>query len=121
MNNKKKNELITYVGDGINDAPTLARSDIGVAMGAIGSDAAIEASDIVLVDDKLSGLLLAKKIAKKTMLIVKENIIFALAVKAVILILSALGYASIWLAIFGDVGVALLCVLNAMRSGNIKK
>ena len=121
MNNKKNNELIVYVGDGINDAPTLARSDIGVAMGAIGSDAAIEASDIVLVDDKLKGLLLAKKIAKKTMLIVKENIAFALAVKAVILILSALGYASIWLAIFGDVGVALLCVLNAMRSGNIKK
>lgn len=117
---KKKNELIAYVGDGINDAPTLMRSDIGISMGAVGSDASIEASDIVLMNDNLSSLLLAKKIAKKTMWIVHENIIFAIAVKIAILILSAFGIANIWLAVFGDVGVALLCVLNALRSGKIE-
>lgn len=116
---KKKNELVVYVGDGINDAPTLARVDIGVSMGGVGSDAAIEASDIVLMHDNLSSLLTAKKIAKKTMTIVTENIIFAISVKVLILILSIFGLASIWLAIFGDVGVALLCVLNALRSGYI--
>ena len=120
IDNKKTNELIVYVGDGINDAPTLARSDIGVSMGGVGSDAAIEASDIVLMKDDLSSLIKAKKIARKTMMIVMENIIFAITVKVAILILSALGLASIWLAIFGDVGVALLCVLNALRSGYIK-
>ena len=118
---KNKGELVVYVGDGINDAPVLARSDIGVSMGGVGSDAAIEASDIVLMHDNLKSLLLAKKIAKKTMTIVIENIIFALLVKFTILILSVFGLASIWLAIFGDVGVALLCVLNALRSGHIKE
>lgn len=118
---KNKNELVSYVGDGINDAPTIARSDIGVSMGGVGSDAAIEASDIVLMHDNLSSLLTAKKIAKKTMAIVYENIIFAIGVKIAILILSIFGLASIWLAIFGDVGVALLCVLNALRSGYIRK
>lgn len=118
---KKDNELIVYVGDGVNDAPTLARSDIAISMGGVGSDAAIEASDIVLMHDDLKSLLLAKKIAKKTMIIVKENIYFALGVKLAILVLSAFGLASIWLAVFGDVGVALLCVLNALRSGKIKK
>ncbi len=121
IENKKSGELLAYVGDGINDAPVLARSDIGISMGALGSDAAIEASDIVLMNDDLTSLLNAKKIARKTMLIVKENIIFAIAVKVAILILSAFGIANIWMAVFGDVGVALLCVLNALRSGWIKK
>ena len=98
----------------------LMRSDIGISMGGVGSDAAIEASDIVLMHDNLSSLLKAKKIAKKTLLIVKENIIFAIVIKVAILILSAFGLASIWLAVFGDVGVALLCVLNALRSGRTK-
>ena len=120
MQVKKENELIAYVGDGINDAPTLIRSDIGISMGGVGSDAAIEASDIVLMHDDLKDLLTAKKIAKKTMIIVHENIIFAIGVKVAILILSAFGIANIWLAVFGDVGVALLCVLNALRSGRIK-
>ena len=119
--NKEKGELIAYVGDGINDAPVLARSDIGISMGGVGSDAAIEASDIVLMHDNLSSLLTAKKIAKKTMTIVMENIIFAIGVKVAILILSSIGLASIWLAIFGDVGVALLCVLNALRCSYFKK
>ena len=121
LTNKNKGELIAYVGDGINDAPTLARADIGISMGGVGSDAAIEASDIVLMYDNLSSLLIAKKIAKKTINIVMENIVFAILVKVLILILSAFGLASIWLAIFGDVGVALLCVLNALRAGHFKK
>ena len=121
MKDKNDNELIAYVGDGINDAPTLMRSDIGISMGGVGSDAAIEASDIVLMHDNLKDLLTAKKIAKKTMLIVHENIIFAIAVKVAILILSAFGIANIWLAVFGDVGIALLCVLNALRSGKVKQ
>ena len=120
LSSKKKGELVAYVGDGINDAPVLMRSDIGISMGGVGSDAAIEASDIVLMHDDLSSLLKAKKIAKKTLLIVKENIIFAIGVKIAILILSIFGLASIWLAVFGDVGVAVHCVLNALRSGRIK-
>lgn len=91
------------------------RSDIGIAMGGVGSDAAIEASDIVLMKDDLRGLPLAKRIAKKTMRIVFENIVFSIAVKVAILILSALGFANMWVAVFGDVGVAVLAILNAMR------
>ena len=115
LNNKDKKELLCFVGDGINDAPVLMRSDIGIAMGGVGSDAAIEASDIVIMDDNLNGLLIGKKIARKTMRIVFENIIFALLVKFTILILSAFGITNMWLAVFGDVGVAIIAILNAIR------
>lgn len=116
LKNKKANDILCFVGDGINDAPVLMKSDIGIAMGGVGSDAAIEASDIVIMNDKLSNIVIAKKIAKKTITIVKENIIFALGIKILVLILSALGLASMWLAIVADVGVLILAVLNAMRS-----
>lgn len=112
---KKKGDVICFVGDGINDAPVLMRSDLGIAMGDVGSDAAIEAADVVLMYDKLSDITLSKKIAKKTMKIVKQNVIFSIAVKVAILVLSALGIANMWLAVFGDVGVAVIAILNAMR------
>lgn len=115
LSEKNQNEVLCFVGDGINDAPVLMRSDIGIAMGAVGSDAAIEASDIVLMHDDLHGLSIAKKIARKTMIIVMQNIIFSIAVKVIILLLSAVGIANMWIAVFGDVGVAILAILNAMR------
>ena len=115
LKEKSSKENLAFVGDGINDAPVLSRADIGVAMGALGSDAAIEAADIVLMDDNPMKLVLAMRISRKCLRIVYENIVFALAVKAVCLILGALGIANMWLAIFADVGVMVLAVLNAVR------
>ncbi len=112
---KGQKDVLCFVGDGINDAPVLMRSDIGIAMGGVGSDAAIEASDIVLMKDDLRGISLAKRIARKTMTIVLENIWFSLIVKLAILVLSAFGIANMWIAVFGDVGVAVIAILNAMR------
>ena len=117
---KGDKEALAFVGDGINDAPVLSRADIGVAMGALGSDAAIEAADVVLMDDDPAKIALAMKISKRTLEIVRENIIFALAIKAICLVLGALGIANMWVAIFADVGVMVLAVLNATRALRIK-
>ena len=115
LRTKQPKEQLVFVGDGINDAPVLSRADIGVAMGALGSDAAIEAADIVLMDDDLAKLPAAVRIAKKTLAIVKQNIVFAIGVKALVLALSAAGRASMWAAVFADVGVSVLAILNASR------
>ena len=117
---KSAKKKLAFVGDGINDAPVLSRADIGIAMGALGSDAAIEAADIVLMDDDPSKIALARKISVHTLKIVKENIVFALAIKAICLVLGALGIANMWVAIFADVGVMILAVLNAIRALKIK-
>lgn len=114
-------QKLAFVGDGINDAPVLTRADIGIAMGAMGSDAAIEAADVVLMDDNPRNIAKAMHIARKTMRIVWQNIIFALGIKFAVLILAAIGIATMWLAVFADVGVAVLAILNAMRCMNVRK
>ena len=121
LNDKKDKEILAFVGDGINDAPVLSRADIGVAMGALGSDAAIEAADIVLMDDDPAKIAKAIRIARKCMRIVYENIYFAIGIKLLCLLLGALGFANMWMAIFADVGVMVLAVINAIRALFVKR
>ena len=121
LSKKTEKEKLAFVGDGINDAPVLSRADIGIAMGALGSDAAIEAADIVLMDDDPLKISKAIKIARKCIRIVYENIYFAIGIKVLCLILGALGIANMWMAIFADVGVMIIAVLNAIRSLFVKK
>ena len=112
---KSKNERLAFVGDGINDAPVLARSDLGIAMGGLGSDAAIEAADIVIMNDEPGKLPIAVRIARDTRAIVIQNIVFALGVKAIVLALGAVGLATMWQAVFADVGVTIVAVINSLR------
>ena len=121
LKDKKEDEVLAFVGDGINDAPVLSLADIGIAMGALGSDAAIEAADVVLMDDDPLKIAKAIKIAKKCMRIVYENIFFAIGIKVTCLILTAIGITNMWIAIFADVGVMVICVLNAIRALNVKR
>lgn len=118
LKNRKENTTLVFTGDGINDAPVLTRADIGIAMGALGSDAAIEAADIVLMDDNPLKIVTALNISRKTLKIVRQNIVFALGVKFAVLILGALGFANMWAAVFADVGVSVIAILNAMRAAN---
>ena len=115
LKNKSKSTKLAFVGDGINDAPVLAISDLGIAMGAVGSDAAIEAADVVIMNDAPSKIVEGIKLSKKTMTIGKQNIIFAISVKILVLVLSAFGISTMWEAVFADVGVAIIAILNALR------
>lgn len=119
ISEKSKNGKLVFVGDGINDAPVLARADIGIAMGGLGSDAAIEAADVVIMNDQPSKIATAMKISQKTLRIVKQNIVFAIGIKIIVLALAAIGVASMWMAVFADVGVAFIAILNAMRAMKI--
>lgn len=120
LREKTEKGKLVFVGDGINDAPVLARADVGITMGGLGSDAAIEAADVVLMTDEPSKIAAVMKIARKTIRIANQNIVFALGVKFLVLILGALGYANMWAAVFADVGVSVIAILNAIRAMRVK-
>ena len=121
LKNKSENGKLAFIGDGINDAPVLSLADIGIAMGGLGADSSIEAADIVIMTDEPSKVVKAIKLSRRTMRIVKENIIFAISIKILVLILAAIGIATMWGAVFADVGVSIIAIINALRALNIKK